>query len=83
MGIYPIYSYQTQILLWMLKSALQQETDIAISWEALLEPDKSEVDSHSQPLDLTPNAGVRERTEEAGGVCSPIGGTILSTNQTP
>jgi hypothetical protein len=30
-----------------------------------------------------PNGGVRERTEGAEGVCNPIGGTIISTNQTP
>jgi hypothetical protein len=30
-----------------------------------------------------PNGGVRERTEGAEGVCSPIGGTIILTNQTP
>jgi hypothetical protein len=29
-----------------------------------------------------PNGGVRERTEVAEGVCSPIGGTTISTNQT-
>jgi hypothetical protein len=28
-----------------------------------------------------PNGGVREKAEESEGVCSPIGGTIISTNQ--
>ena len=30
-----------------------------------------------------PNGGVRERTEGTEGVCSPIGGRKISTNQTP
>jgi hypothetical protein len=29
------------------------------------------------------NGGVREKTEEAKGVCNPIGRTTISTNQTP
>jgi hypothetical protein len=31
LGIHPIYSYQTQTLLWMPTSACQQEPDIAVS----------------------------------------------------
>ena len=38
--ILPIYSYQTQTLLWMPTSACWQEPDIAVSWEALPVPDK-------------------------------------------
>jgi hypothetical protein len=38
--IHPIYSYQTQTLLWMPISACWQEPDIAVSWEALPEPYK-------------------------------------------
>jgi hypothetical protein len=30
-----------------------------------------------------PNEGVRESTQGAEGVCSPIGGTIIGTNQYP
>jgi hypothetical protein len=37
MGIHPIYSHQTQTLLWMPTSACWQEPDIA---ETLPEPDK-------------------------------------------
>jgi hypothetical protein len=40
LGIHPIYSYQTQTILWMLTSACWQEPDIAVSWEALPVPDK-------------------------------------------
>jgi hypothetical protein len=40
MGIHPIYSHQTQALLWMPWSACWQEPDIAVSCEALLEADK-------------------------------------------
>jgi hypothetical protein len=38
--ITPIYSYQTQTLLWMPRSACWQEPDIAVSWEVLPVPDK-------------------------------------------
>ena len=38
--LYPIYSYQNQILLWMLTSAYWQEPDITVSWEALPMPEK-------------------------------------------
>ena len=31
LGIYPIYSYQTQILVWMPRSASRNEPDIAVS----------------------------------------------------
>ena len=31
LGIHPIYSYQTQTLLWKLTSAVCQEPDIAVS----------------------------------------------------
>jgi hypothetical protein len=40
LGIHPIYSHQTQTLLWMPRSECWQEPDIAISWEALPVPDK-------------------------------------------
>jgi hypothetical protein len=40
MEIYPIYSYQTQTLLWMPTRAWWQEPDVAVSWEALPVPDK-------------------------------------------
>ena len=38
--IHPIYSHQTQTLLWMPTSACLQEPDIAVSREALPVPDK-------------------------------------------
>ena len=40
LGIHPIYSHQTQILLWMPSSACWQEPNIAVYWESLPEPDK-------------------------------------------
>ena len=40
LGIHPVYSYQTQTLLWMPTSACWQKPDIAVSWEALPVPDK-------------------------------------------
>jgi hypothetical protein len=40
LGIYPIYRHKTQTLWQMPRSAYWQELDIAVSWEALPEPDK-------------------------------------------
>jgi hypothetical protein len=34
----------------MLRNACWKEPEIAVSWEALLEPNKTEVKAHSQPL---------------------------------
>jgi hypothetical protein len=48
LGIYPIYRHQTQTLVQMPRSACGQEPDIAVSWEALPEPDKY-IGSCSQP----------------------------------
>jgi hypothetical protein len=75
--IHTLYSHQMQTLLWVSTSACWQETDIAVSWEALLE-----ADALSQPLNWTqiPSGGVRQRTEGAEWVCNPTGRTI-STNQ--
>jgi hypothetical protein len=39
LGIHTMYNHQIQTLLWMT-SAYWQEPDIALSWEALPEPDK-------------------------------------------
>jgi hypothetical protein len=41
--------------------------------------EKTEVDAHSQLLDgsQSPNGGARESTQEAKGVCNPIGGTTI------
>jgi hypothetical protein len=39
LGIQPIYNNQTQTLLWMSRSTYWLEPDIAVSWEALPEPD--------------------------------------------
>jgi hypothetical protein len=40
LGIHPIYSLQTWMLLWMPRSACWREPDMAVSWEALPEPEK-------------------------------------------
>ena len=45
--VHPIYSYTTQTLLWMPTSAGWQEPDTAVTWEALLVPDKYR-EGHSQ-----------------------------------
>jgi hypothetical protein len=39
LGIHPIYSHKTQTLLWMPGSACWWKPDMAVSWDALPEPD--------------------------------------------
>ena len=50
LGIHPIYTFQIQTLLWMSTKACWQESDIAVSWEALPVTDKYRSDAHSQPM---------------------------------
>jgi hypothetical protein len=40
LGFHPIYSHQTQTLLWMLTRACWEEPVIAVFWEVLPEPGK-------------------------------------------
>ena len=40
LGIHPIYTHQTQTLLWIPRSTCWQEPDIAVSWEAMPVPNK-------------------------------------------
>jgi hypothetical protein len=85
LGIHPIYSHQTQMLLWMPGSTCWQEPDMAISWEVLTEPDKCK-GWCSQPtigLRTVPDGGVEEETEGAERVCNPMVGATISTGQTP
>jgi hypothetical protein len=68
--------------MWMPTSACWQEPNIAVSWEVLPMPDKYR-DGCSQPFTKhkVHNGGARESTWGAEGVCSPIGGTTIWTNQ--
>jgi hypothetical protein len=44
----------------------------------------TEVDAHSYWMEhMTPNGGARESNQEAKGICNPIGGTTIWTNQYP
>jgi hypothetical protein len=54
LGIHPIYSNQTQILLWMPRCACWQETDIAVSWDALPQLDKYRIRCSTIELSRTP-----------------------------
>lgn len=86
LGIYPIYSHQTEMLLWMPRSACWWEPDMAVSWKAIPEPDKYRGGSSQPTIGLkagAPCEGVVKGTEGAQGFCSPIKGTIMSTGQNP
>ena len=85
LGIFPLYSHQTLTLLWMLRSACWQEPDIALSWEALPEPDKYRCECSQATIGLNmemPMKEVRKRLKELKGFF-PIGRTTISTNQIP
>ena len=84
LGSHPIQLlYQT--LMWMPTSACWQDPDIAVSWEALPMPNKyrSGCLQPSIGLNRVPNEGARESTQGTEGICSPIGGTTIWTNQCP
>ena len=64
----------------MPRSACSQEPDIAVSREALPEPDKYRGACSQPTVGLStefPNGGVRERTEGAEGACNPIERTTI------
>lgn len=59
---------------------------MAVSWEALPEPDKYGGGSSKTITGLSsgvPDGGVGEGTEGAEEVCSPMEGATVSTGQTP
>ena len=83
-GIDPIYSHQSQTLLWMPTSACWQKPDIVVSWEALPVPDKYRNRCSLPSMELstgTPMKDLEKRTQGVEGFWSPIGGTIIWTNQ--
>jgi hypothetical protein len=74
LGIYTIYSHQTQTLLWMPRIACWQEPDKAVSWEALLEPDKYRGKCSQQTIECnteTPMEELKERLKELKGFVTP------------
>jgi hypothetical protein len=60
LGIHPIYSHQTQTLLWMSRSACWQEPDIAVSWEALSEPEKYRSGCSEPSIGLSTGSPMKE-----------------------
>jgi hypothetical protein len=86
LGIHPINSHQTQTLLHMSAKFFWQDPDIALSCEAMTVPGKYR-SGCSQIIywmeHMAPNGGARENTQGAEGVCNPIGGTTIWTNQYP
>ena len=84
LGMHSIYSLQTQTLLWTPRSTCWQEPDLTVSWEARAwQIQRQMLTANHWTEHKVPNGGVRERTEEAEGVCNPIGRTTVSTNQIP
>jgi hypothetical protein len=87
LGIHPICRHQTQTLLPMPRSACWQGPDIAISWEALLEPDQYRqicmLAANCRTDHGDSNRVVRRRIVEPEGHCNPIVWTTISTIQIP
>jgi hypothetical protein len=82
LGIDPIWRQQSQTLLLTPRSLCWQEPGIAVSWEAVPEPDQYRCGCLQLTERRVPNERVKGRTEGAEGDCDPIGRTTL-TNQTP
>jgi hypothetical protein len=86
LGIHPIISHQTQTLLHMPERFCWRDPVIAVSYEAMPVPGKY-TSGHSQSSigwnTGPPNGKARESTQGAEGVCNPIGGTTIWTNQYP
>jgi hypothetical protein len=86
LGTLPIYSYQTQTLLWVPRSTCWKEPDMVVSWKALPEPDKY-WDGWSQPtIALSAGSPMKELEKglkEIKGIATPLkrGRTIVSTNK--
>jgi hypothetical protein len=85
LAIHPIYSYQTQTLLWMPKNACWKEPDIAVSWEALPEPCKYRGGCSLPTIVLRVGSPIEELEKGLKGlkgVCNPIVITTVSNKQT-
>ena len=83
LGIHPINNHQTQTLLHIPARFCWQDPDIAVSYEAMTVSGKY----RSGCLVIywmehrAPNERARESTQGAEGVCNPIRGTTIWTNQ--
>ena len=76
LGIHPIYSCQTQTLLWMPTSACWYYCLLKGSASAL-QIQKWMLTAIHWTEHRAPNGGDRKRTQGAKGICSPIGGTTI------
>jgi hypothetical protein len=68
--IYPIYSHQTQTLLWMPPKACWQKPVIAVSWETLTVPDKYRGGCSQPTIGLStesPMEELKKRPKELNG----------------
>ena len=71
LGIHHIYSHQTQILLWMPRSACWQEPDIAVSWEDLPVPDKYRGGCLQPTIGLSMESPMEELEKGLKGFANP------------
>jgi hypothetical protein len=82
--IHPINNHQTQILLHI--PTCLQDPDIAVSCEAMPVPVKYRSLCSESSIGWNTGSPMKElekKNEGAEGVCSPIGETIIGTNQYP
>ena len=84
-GIHPIISHKTQTLLHMPARFCWKNTDIAVLCEAMpvRQIQKWMLIVIYWMEHRAPNGGARESIQRAEGICNPIGGTTLWTNQYP
>jgi hypothetical protein len=77
----PINNHQKPDTILIPPWACQKEPDIAVSWETLPVSDKYVFPAIHWTEHRVPNEGARGSTQGAEGICSPIGGTTIWTNQ--
>ena len=85
-GIHPIISHQTQTLLHKPARFCWKDPDIAVfSWgyASAWQTQKWMLKVSYWMEHRAPNGGGRESTQGAGGICNPIGGSAIRTNQYP
>ena len=74
LGSHPIYSHQTQTLLWMPRSTWWQDPYIAVSWGALPAPDKYRGGCSQPTIGLnrgSPMEELEKRPKELKGFAAP------------
>ena len=83
LGIHPIYSHQTWMLLSMQGSVCFAGGSLIWLFPERLCQRLTNIEANPCSQPLVPDGGVGEGIKGAEGVCSPMGGATVSIGQTP